>query len=98
MYVAYYSASNPARTQVKLEQQRLTAASQPACCNDSILIHRESQMPLFKRDPAKKLKKAYAQKQEAAMHAMRNGDIRQNAKLVAEAEKLKEEIELHERS
>jgi hypothetical protein len=53
-------------------------------------------MPLFKRDPAKKLKKAYARKQQAAMHVMRNSDVRQNAKLVAEAEKLLQEIALHE--
>ena len=53
-------------------------------------------MPLFKRDPTKKLKKAYQQKLESAMHAMRNGDVRQNAELVAEAEKIKIELETHE--
>ena len=42
-------------------------------------------MPLFKRDPAKKLKRAYQQKMESAMHAMRRGDVRENARLVAEA-------------
>ena len=50
-------------------------------------------MALFKRDPTKKLKKAYQQKMEAAMHAMRRGDVRENAMLVAEADKLREEIE-----
>lgn len=54
-------------------------------------------MPLFKRDPAKKLKKAQRQKLEAAMHAMRNGDIRENAKLVTEAEELRLQIEKLER-
>jgi hypothetical protein len=53
----------------------------------------EIAMPLFKRDPTKKLKKAYQQKMEAAMHAMRRGDIRENALLVAEAEELRREIE-----
>ena len=50
-------------------------------------------MNLFKRDPAKKLKKAYQAKMEAAMHAMRRGDVRENALLVAEAEKIKLELD-----
>lgn len=50
-------------------------------------------MPLFKRDPAKKLKKAYQQKMEAAMHALRNGDVRENSKLVAEADAMRAELE-----
>ncbi len=50
-------------------------------------------MPLFRRDPTKKLKKAYEQKMEAAMHAMHKGDIRKNATLYAEAEIIREEIE-----
>ena len=50
-------------------------------------------MPLFKRDPTKKLKKAHQMKMESAMHAMRKGDIRENARLVAEAELLQKEIE-----
>lgn len=50
-------------------------------------------MGLFTRDPVKKLNKAYQQKLEAAMHAMHNGDIRKNAELFVEAEKLREEIE-----
>ena len=52
-------------------------------------------MTLFKRDPTKKLKKTYQQKLEAAMHALRRGDVRRNAMLVAEAEKIKAEIDLH---
>ncbi len=52
-------------------------------------------MPLFKRDPTKKLKKAYQQKMEAAMHAMRRGDVRGNAMLVQEAEAIKLEIDKH---
>ena len=50
-------------------------------------------MPLFRRDPTKKLKKAYEMKLESAMHAMRRGDVRENALLTAEAEKLRAEIE-----
>lgn len=50
-------------------------------------------MSLFKRDPTKKLKKAYQQKMEAAMHAMHKGDIRKNAELFAEAEIIRAEIE-----
>jgi hypothetical protein len=50
-------------------------------------------VPLFKRDPTKKLKKAYQQKLESAMHAMRRGDVRENARLVAEAETIKSQIE-----
>lgn len=47
----------------------------------------------FKNDPTKKLKKAYQQKMEAAMHALRQGDVRQNALLVAEAEAIKSELD-----
>lgn len=50
-------------------------------------------MSLFRRNPVKKLKKAYQQKLEAAMHAMHNGDIRKNAELFVEAESIREEIE-----
>lgn len=49
-------------------------------------------MPLFKRDPSKKLKREYRQKMESAMRAMRRGDIRENAKLVKEAEEIKVQI------
>lgn len=50
-------------------------------------------MPLFKRDPTKKLQKAYQQKMEAAMNALRNGDVRENSKLVAEADEMRAELE-----
>ena len=56
----------------------------------------ETQMALFRRDPTKKLKKVYNQKMDAAMHAMRRGDVRQNAMLVAEADKIQVEIDLVE--
>jgi len=46
-------------------------------------------VPFFKRDPKKKLQKEYQQKLAAAMQAMRRGDIRENAMLVAEAEEIK---------
>ena len=49
-------------------------------------------MPLFKRDPAKKLRKSYQLKLESAMHAMRRGDVRENARLIAEAELIQKEI------
>ena len=48
---------------------------------------------LFKRDPKKKLMKAYQQKMEAAMQAMRNGDVAANAFLTKEAEAIKAEID-----
>lgn len=50
-------------------------------------------MPFLKRDPVKKLKKAYQQKLESAMHAMRRGDVRGNAQLMEEAEKIRREME-----
>lgn len=53
-------------------------------------------MILFNRDPNRKLKKSYQRKLELAMHAMRRGDIRQNALLVAEAESIKAQIEASE--
>lgn len=53
----------------------------------------ERAMQLFNRDPRKKLEKVYQQKMEAAMDAMRRGDIRGNAELVTEAEKIRLELE-----
>lgn len=50
-------------------------------------------MRFFKRDPRKKLQQAHDQKMEAAMHAMRRGDIRKNAELVAEAEQIQIELD-----
>tara|TARA_Y100000034_G_C6772901_1_gene344897 strand:+ start:73 stop:252 length:180 start_codon:yes stop_codon:yes gene_type:complete len=46
----------------------------------------------LKKDPLKKLNKAYYQKLEQAMHAQRNGDMRSYAALTAEAEELNKEI------
>lgn len=46
----------------------------------------------LKKDPLKKLNKAYYQKLEQAMHAQRNGDMRAYAALTAEAEELNKEI------
>ncbi|MBT7334242.1 MAG: Lacal_2735 family protein [Gammaproteobacteria bacterium] len=56
-------------------------------------IVRRPVMNIFKRDPTKKLKKAYQQKLEAAMHAMRRGDVRENAMLEAQAQTIKAEID-----
>lgn len=50
-------------------------------------------MSLFKRDPKKKLTKAYEQKMQAAMLAMRKGDVRQNALLVAQAQQIKQQLD-----
>lgn len=50
-------------------------------------------MRLFNRNPTKKLEKAYQQKMASAMHAMRRGDIRQNAQLVAEADEIRKQID-----
>ena len=46
-------------------------------------------MSLFKRNPKKKLQREYQQKLEAAMQAMRRGDIRENAMLTAQADEIK---------
>ena len=48
---------------------------------------------LFRRDPLKKLLKAYERKLEQAMQASRNGDMRANAALTEEAEAIRVEIE-----
>lgn len=48
---------------------------------------------LFRKDPKKKLTKAYQQKMEAAMRAMRNGDVQSNAFLTREAEAIKAQID-----
>lgn len=53
-------------------------------------------LSLFKRDPVKKLKKAYMQKLEQAMNAQRNGDIRTYSAITQEAEILHKEIKKHE--
>lgn len=50
-------------------------------------------LSFFKSDPLKKLKKAHAKKLEQAMHAQRNGDIRNFATITNEAEELKREIQ-----
>ena len=47
---------------------------------------------IFKKDPIKKLDKAYEDKLEQAMLAQRNGDIKAYAMITAEAEKLGEKI------
>ncbi|NGO90118.1 DUF6435 family protein [Vreelandella stevensii] len=47
---------------------------------------------LFKRDPKKKLQQDYERKLTEAMQASRNGDMRANATLTAEAEALLQEI------
>lgn len=47
----------------------------------------------FKRDPKKKLTKAYQKKMEAAMHAMRNGDVAANAFLTQEAQAIKAQVD-----
>ncbi len=46
----------------------------------------------FKKDPLKKLNKAYYQKLEQAMLAQRNGDMRSYAALTAEAETINQQI------
>ena len=48
---------------------------------------------MFKKDPTKKLKKAFEKKTEEAMLLQRNGKIQEYAKAMAEAEKIQQEIE-----
>jgi hypothetical protein len=47
----------------------------------------------LKKDPVKKLNKAYYAKLEQAMLAQRNGDIKSYSLITAEAEKIKEQID-----
>ena len=47
---------------------------------------------IFKRDPAKKLKKRYFAKLEQAMLAQRNGDIKTYSELSAEADEIDKQI------
>ena len=47
----------------------------------------------FKKDPVKKLNKAYFQKLEAAMLAQRNGDIKSYSMITSEAEIIRKELE-----
>ncbi len=49
---------------------------------------------LFKSAPDKKIRKQYLAKLEEAMHAQRNGKIREYSLLTAEAEALREKLEL----
>jgi hypothetical protein len=49
---------------------------------------------LFKTSPDKKIRKQYIAKLEEAMHAQRNGKIREYSFLTAEAEALREQLEL----
>lgn len=47
----------------------------------------------FKGNERKKKQKAYEQVLEKALHAQRNGDLRQHASLMEEAEKLYAELQ-----
>ncbi len=47
---------------------------------------------LFKKDPAKKLKKSYMLKLEQAMKAQRNGDIKAYSYITSEADVLHKQI------
>lgn len=48
---------------------------------------------LFKKDPAKKLRKAYHKKLEEARDIQRSGDLKAYARLMEEVEKMAEELE-----
>ncbi|MEM7363806.1 MAG: DUF6435 family protein [Pseudomonadota bacterium] len=50
-------------------------------------------LSLFKRDPTRRLRKAYEQKVQAAYQAQQNGNVRQYSLLTAEAEALKKELD-----
>ncbi|MEH8018185.1 DUF6435 family protein [Rheinheimera muenzenbergensis] len=52
----------------------------------------------LKSDPVKKLRKAYDQKLEQAMHAQRNGDMRLYADLTAESEEIWQTIQQLEKA
>ncbi|MBU2071618.1 MAG: Lacal_2735 family protein [Gammaproteobacteria bacterium] len=52
----------------------------------------------LKSDPVKKLRKAYDQKLEQAMHAQRNGDMRLYADLTAESEEIWQTIQQLEKT
>ena len=47
----------------------------------------------FKRDPTKKLQKAYEAELEQAMHAQRNGDIESYSMITDEAENTRQDIQ-----
>ena len=53
-----------------------------------------SMFNLFKSSPDKKIRKQYLAKLEKAMYAQRNGKIREYSLLTAEAEALREKLEL----
>ena len=50
-------------------------------------------LSLFKRDPSSRLRKAYAQKVQAAYQAQQNGNVRQYSLLTAEADALKKKLD-----
>ncbi|WP_445766131.1 DUF6435 family protein [Rheinheimera sp.] len=52
----------------------------------------------LKSDPVKKLRKAYDQKLEQAMHAQRNGEMRLFADLTAESEEIWQKIQQLEKT
>jgi cell fate (sporulation/competence/biofilm development) regulator YlbF (YheA/YmcA/DUF963 family) len=49
---------------------------------------------LFKSDPSKKILKQYKATLEKAMHAQRNGKIREYSFLTVEAQALKEQLDV----
>lgn len=54
-------------------------------------------MGFLKRNPKKKLQKAYNDKLAKALHAQRNGDLRTHSSLMEEAEALYAEIQALEK-
>jgi cell fate (sporulation/competence/biofilm development) regulator YlbF (YheA/YmcA/DUF963 family) len=52
----------------------------------------------LKSDPVKKMRKAYDQKLEQAMHAQRSGDMRLYADLTAESEEIWQKIQQPEKT
>lgn len=68
--------------------QRVLTESNLTCrCEESNMFN------LFKKNPQKKLQKAYEEKLTEAMHAQRNGDIRGYSMLQEEAEAIYSKLE-----
>jgi hypothetical protein len=50
-------------------------------------------LSLLKKDPARKVRKAYEKKLEEALHYERNGDLRRSATLRVEADELYQQLQ-----
>ena len=92
----YPLGATPTRRATRSRVGPPTVRPQQARPTRAIAVRPDLEVPmfgLFKQDPARKLKKAYEAKLVEARDVQRSGDVVAAAKLYAEAEKMREELD-----